>query len=550
MFSGRQRSQLVADLETTTDPNDCRVWGWGIHRIGSNQPVYFGHELSELIDGIKNDSSIIYFHNLGFDGKFIVDWLLNNGYKWTNENSTVPGEFKTLISKMGKWYSLTVHWDSGVKTEFRDSLKKIPLSVDGIARAYKLDTLKGDIDYHQYRPRGHVMTDEELDYLRNDVLIVSQAMDITLKEGAKKLTVGSDAMHEYQKLFGSERFKTLFPILPTDLDAEMRKAYRGGFTYADKRFQGKATGAGKAYDVNSLYPSVMYNEWLPYGEPQYQPGGPDGSKRLFITCVTFTAELKSNHIPCIQIKNSGHFINTVYQESITEPVTLYCTSVDLELWQEHYDMNIIEYGGTWYFKAAQGMFSKYIDKWMEVKENSTGGKRQIAKLYLNSLYGKFATNPDVTSKYPVLEDGVVKYRTGDPETRDPVYTPMGAFITAYARAITIRAAQQLYPRFLYADTDSLHIMGLREPDLDIHPTRLGAWKHEYDFTSGKFLRAKAYSELVKGEYVTHIAGLPTSEAAKLTFADLYDGAVLGQKLVPRSVPGGVVLVEQDYTLKI
>ena len=53
---------------------------------------------------------------------------------------------------------------------------------------------------------------------------------------------------------------------------------------------------------------------------------------------------------------------------------------------------------------------------------------------LNSLYGKFATNPDITPKLPYLkEDGSVGYRLGEKETRDPVYTPMGCFITAWAR---------------------------------------------------------------------------------------------------------------------
>lgn len=100
------------------------------------------------------------------------------------------------------------------------------------------------------------------------------------------------------------------------------------------------------------------------------------------------------------------------------------------------------------------IFDKYVDHFMEIKKNSTGGLRQIAKLHLNSLYGKFATNPDITGKHPTLKDNRVSLVMNEPEMRDPVYTPMGVFITAYARKKTISAAQDNYDIFAYADTDS------------------------------------------------------------------------------------------------
>ena len=65
----------------------------------------------------------IYFHNLAFDGSFIIDWLLRNGYVWTKE---APGvnQFTSLISRMGKFYSITVTFDTGYRVEFRDSYKE------------------------------------------------------------------------------------------------------------------------------------------------------------------------------------------------------------------------------------------------------------------------------------------------------------------------------------------------------------------------------------------------------------------------------------------
>ena len=60
------------------------------------------------------------------------------------------------------------------------------------------------------------------------------------------------------------------------------------------------------------------------------------------------------------------------------------------------------YVDGWMFRGKVGMFKDYIDKWMYVKTHEKGAKKLLAKLMLNNLYGKFATNPDVTGKVPSL----------------------------------------------------------------------------------------------------------------------------------------------------
>jgi hypothetical protein len=213
----------------------------------------------------------------------------------------------------------------------------------------------------------------------------------------------------------------------------------------------------------------------------------------------------------------------------------------------------LSWNGGWKFHGITGFFKEYIDKWMAVKENSDGGLRFIAKLHLNSLYGKFATNPDVTPKVPVLdENGVVKLVVGEEEKRNPVYTPVGVFITAYARDVTIRAAQQNYDVFAYADTDSLHLLTETDPPgLDVHPSKLGAWKYEGSFTEAIYVRAKCYCEhMSDGTYSTHVAGLPESIAEKVTLDDMQHGTVWSGKLAPQRVRGGIVLSSVDFTLNI
>jgi len=564
-LSGLKRSIWVSDFETTTDPLDCRVWAWGMTDLEDIENVIIDKDMSSFVAMVSDSDKIVYFHNLKFDGKFIIDWLLRNRYTHTTNKTVRVSRFSTLISGMGQFYSIKVHWHNGRQTEFRDSMKKIPMSVKNVAHAFNLDISKGEIDYHLTRPVGWEITPEERDYLERDVMIVAEALKIQIDEGMKKLTVGADSLAEFKELTGKKLFDRLFPILSGPIDAEIRRAYRGGFTYADKRTQGKIVGAGRVFDVNSLYPSVMFDRLLPYGlpipftyDPEDLPGYP-----LYIVSLTFTAKLKPNHIPCIQIKGSNFFAGALYQENITEPITMSCTNVDLALWEDQYDLEILEFHGGWAFHGASGVFAQYISKWMKVKAENTGGLRAIAKLHLNALYGKFATNPDVTGKVPVMqENDVVKYVVGEPETRDPVYTAMGAFITAYARDVTIRAAQAHYAEFLYADTDSLHLLGTGDPEsLRVHPTDLGAWKHESDFTHAIFTRAKCYTEEVVGEchceekhvgpcLETHIAGMPSNIARVVRLEHHLTGMKYEGKLMPQSVPGGVVLLPTTFELKI
>lgn len=554
----------MADFETTTDEDDCRVWGWGLCEIETAETLWdveIGGSIDEFITRISKHDATIYFHNLGFDGTFILDWLFRQGYEYAHDGfAPRKGKFKTLISNMGAFYSITVQWFNGKRTEFRDSYKKLPMSVSAVAEAYKMEEAKGSIDYDLFRPVGHKPTPEERHYIGLDVLIMSKALRIQLLEGATRLTVGSDALNEYKTIIKSKAFTTRFPVLADSTDREIRGAYRGGFTYVAERFKGKRLGRGKVYDVNSLYPSVMYDCLLPYGEPAYVEGAPEPNAQypLFIASITFTASLKKNHIPVIQVKGSHRFTATEYQTEITEPITMMVSSVDLALWEEHYDLDIHAYDGAWMFKAETGMFTEYIDKWMEVKQNSKGGKRALAKLFLNALYGKFATNPDITGKYPIMEDDRVKLVTGPEDTRDPIYTAMGVFITAYARAITIRAAQTNYDVFAYCDTDSLHLLVDKDPEgLDVDENKLGAWKHEYDFTEALFVRAKTYIEKKawRGvpfiiQHETHIAGLPVKVAKKLTMETLVPGAKFDGKLVPKRVPGGIVLHDVGFTVPV
>ena len=542
--------ELAADFETTPGPDSTRVWAWGLANISHEPVTTYGTELEDFLEDVSRFDANIWFHNLKFDGAFIMDWLLRNNYVHVGQRPR-SGQFSTLISNMGDHYQITVAWHTGHRTQFKDSHKKLPMSVANVAKTFQLAELKGDIDHTIDRPPGYEPTPAEWDYVRKDVEIMAKALHQRLGDG-RKLTTGADALADYKRVFGTKQFGKMFPILNEESDATVRLAYRGGYTYTNPRFQGITTGPGAVYDVNSLYPYVMNTKMLPYGYPTFFADCPP-DHGLYVVSITFTARLRDGFLPMIQIKGNFRFSPTDYQTEIVEPTTIVVTNVDLALMREHYHLDVLSYNGGMVFKYATGFFGDYIAKWSKIKEESTGGKREIAKLFLNSLYGKFATNPDVTGKVPVLdeESDTVRLVQGEEHTRDPVYTPMGVFITSWARDVMIRAAQENYPVFAYCDTDSLHIISQDIPKgVAVDPVRLGAWDHEYDFDAAVFLQSKRYAErLPNGDHVVKIAGAPENITRNMTLADMIIGKKFSGKLQPSRVPGGIVLTETTFTLQ-
>jgi hypothetical protein len=206
--------KFVADFETTIPPLDdpnpiTRVWHWGVTEIGVPNTFGWGTDIDSFMDWCmyRRSNILVYFHNLRFDAEFILYWLFENGFTYSDEKESKT--FHTLITKMGQFYSLEIILEKTItyekkrkrtkykKVTFYDSLKKLPFKVEVIAKAFKLPMAKGSIDYAKDRPYGYIPTKEEIDYLRNDVEIVSQALHIQFEQDLTKMTVASDAMHHF-----------------------------------------------------------------------------------------------------------------------------------------------------------------------------------------------------------------------------------------------------------------------------------------------------------------------------------------------------------------
>lgn len=575
------------------------MWAWGVCEIGN--PDYFthGNTIETFFEYMEqSENSTFYFHNLKFDGEFLMIHLFENGYKHVLDRSEEDTKtFTTLISDTGQFYSIKIIFEKkGKHTKFvqiYDSFKILPFGVAQIAKGFNLPIQKLEIDYKAYREKGHILTPQEVMYVRNDVDIVARALHVLFSQGLTKMTQAGNAFHDYKQTVGKKSFERWFPV--PDYDKDVRQSYKGGFTYVNPAYKNIDIEEGIVLDVNSLYPSVMHDMPLPFGEGVYFEGQYkfDGLYNLYVQMFTCQFELKENHIPTIQLKNNLSFVPTQYLTSSDgEEVTMCLTSVDLELFFAHYNVYNVVYHSGWKFKSTMGLFTEYIDKWTRVKVQATkdGNKamRTLSKLMLNALYGRFAINPTVQSKIPYYDNGIIRYAKGPKEMREPIYIPVGTFITAWARHKTITSAQKVFPLFAYADTDSLHLNLKLPPELSamsneqleklttadlqkygvpipddfiVDPYALGAWKVESRFTRARFLRQKSYIEDWNppstwgtdhySKDLLHItcAGMPQECYPHVTWENFREGASYPGKLQPKHVKGGIILKEIDFTIK-
>lgn len=580
--------KYMCDFETVNNPNDCRVWAWAATIIGRNFDTEVGVNIDSFMKWLfSKNSPTIYFHNAKFDTDFILNWLFQNGYEWNNLKAPKrSGTFTTLIADNGTFYALKIFpKNSKTYITIYDSYKLIALPVAKIPKAFGLKAAKTTIDYDLYRAPGQELTLLEEIYVVLDCMIVAKALHIMFSKELYKMTAASNAMTYYIDLIGGKQFDRWFPSDP-ESDPIIRNAYYGGAVMVNPLFQGKIVSPLRIYDVNSHFPAQLRYQLMPYGVPKKFTGKYPENRiyPLYVQTITFSCRLKEGHLPVIPsskgfIKQSNEWListeeevkigNEITKVDVQQTYTL--TNIDLEMLFEHYDVFDETYQGGYMFKAQRGMFDKYIDYWMGEKERAVleknKGYKYICKLFLNSFYGKFGTNPLKGQKEPYYQDGKVCYRDLDKKLERPIYVAVAAFTTAYARQITLGVANKFIDRFVYCDTDSIHLIGNEVPEgMDIDPARLGAWDNEYNAECGIYLHAKCYCDKnpfnpetgkpLKDdngniiELVIKCAGM--TEAQKATIKNINDfkvGLELDGKLVPERVSGGTILKNTTFKIK-
>lgn len=642
----------VCDFETTVfdGQTSTEVWAAASVQLNTEDVQIFG-SIDALFEYLKSRKCnlIAYFHNLKFDGAFWLDFLIKKlnlkqaldetkegdivVRSWRKQVDMDNDTFEYTISDKGMWYTVTIKTNN-YYIELRDSLKLLPFSVERIGNAFKTKHRKLSMEYEGLRYANCYISPQEKEYIANDVLVVKEALEVLYSEGHNKLTIGSCCMDEFKKTVDRADYNKWFPNLQdieldtsvhkyANADAWIRKSYRGGWCYLVKGKEDKIKQNGTTADVNSLYPSMMSSESgniYPYGTPQFWVGNTIPDKALmpnmfFFVRIRTRFYIRKNHLPFIQIKGNPLYRGTESLETsdVVDPKTgeyvqyytdlngnvcntrveLTLTQTDYYLIKEHYELVDFEIVDGCYFCGIKGVFDEYIEKYKKIKMNSKGALRELAKLFLNNLYGKLASNDVSSFKIAYVDDdNAINYTIQEEHAKKPGFIAIGSAITSYARNFTIRAAQKNYygvnkRGFIYADTDSIHCDLLPEEikGIKVHETNFCCWKLESCWDEGIFTRQKTYIEHVTHEdlepieepyYNVKCAGMPTRcknlflksfedltdedlkdynkeekefLKTKRTIADFKIGLKVPGKLMPKRIDGGIILTPTTYEMR-
>jgi len=574
----REYRYFMGDFETTVYKGqvNTEVWASALVELFSDK-VTILHSIAETFDYLVslNCNVVVYYHNLKFDGAFWLSYLLvdkkftqaydkigdkETDVKWKQQFKMFNNTFKYSISDRGMWYSIIVK----VKNHFieiRDSLKLLPFSVKRIGESFGTKHKKLDMEYTGFRYAGCEITKEEQEYIANDVLVVKEALEIMFKQGHNKLTIGSCCLEEYKKICRSSLeiqldYAEMFPNLyDFKIDKQehkydnagdwLRKSYRGGWCYLVKGKENKIKTNGTTADVNSLYPSMMSSKSgnkYPIGLPKFWTGNfiPEEALKenmYYFVRIKTRFYIKDNYLPFIQVKGDLKYKGTesletsdVYNHENDDyfpyyidkngniqqaKVELTLTMTDYQLIKEHYELVDFEIIDGCYFYSMVGIFDEYINKYAKIKKESKGALRELAKLFLNNLYGKMASSTDSSFKIAyVKDDKSIGFMQVVENEKNPGYIAIGSAITSYSRNFTIRAAQKNYygaekRGFIYADTDSIHcdLLPQEIKGIEVDDKEFCCWKLESCWDKAIFTRQKTYIE-----HVTHENLVPLEES--------------------------------------
>jgi hypothetical protein len=216
-----------------------------------------------------------------------------------------------------------------------------------------------------------------------------------------------------------------------------------------------------AYDITSAYPEAMRQlpdpsraRWR--HEPRYRPG------LHALWCVDM------DYAGCL---HPGALTHDDRKLTPGRYEGLWVTSYELDAIIERGEATLARCRGYAMRGPAGGPLVAFVDRFFEQKATSTGPLREQAKLFLNSLYGKFFQKVELGTV------GMVVFATGEVLTHDPrvpfdyragglYHPPIAALITGYVRG-KIHRLEHKYGAIM-TSTDGF--FAVRDPD----PADLGA----------------------------------------------------------------------------
>ena len=462
-----------------------------IWTLGINGYCFIGRTWNEFINAIDALSKflllnserrlIIYVHNLAYEFQFIrkhFDW-----YKVFSLDTRKP------------IYAIT---DTGI--EFRCSYLLSGYSLEKLGSKlvkYKVSKLSGYLDYSLIRHSKTKLTEKELMYCVNDVLVVMAYIqerieidgNISLipltKTGYVRQYCKSICLGKGKKR--NKRYRTIMKGLTLEPDEyrQLKRAFQGGFTHANAFYSGKTLYDVASYDFTSSYPTVMVAEKFPMskGELIKIKDETEFEKNLNLYCCLFDVEITGleailYYENYISFSRCWGVVNSVINNGrIVKADKLYTTITEQDFiiinlfykWEGFRIANFRRYKKSY-------LPTEFVSAILTLYQNKTKLKGvkgyEIeylkSKEMLNSCYGMTVT--DICRKEITYENdwGIEKAdidKAIDSYNRSFsrfLYYPWGVWVTAYARKNLFTGIYECGKDYVYSDTDSIKMLNYKD----------------------------------------------------------------------------------------
>lgn len=497
VYNGKKRGYYNGafsfDIETSKtyiggDPvSFMYVWQFGINGV-----AVYGRTWAEFLEFLKRfkkwlgngtadptTTAVIYVHNLAYEFAFVAPYL----------------PVKTVFARAPHH---PIYFTVNGGFEFRCSYILTGKSLADVSASTSVKKLIGDLDYNLVRHYKTPLTEQELSYCENDVLILCEYItreiktcgDITkiplTKTGYVRREVlaafqASPTWAEYQR-----QLRFTYPNLK--IFSLLNKAFSGGFTHANCDFVGLTLSRVASYDLASSYPTQMLKHKYPSGAWTRLK---DVASRdvLDKMCDKYACIMEITY-KNIHAKTSHHTISrhkcSIADNAVIDNgrivsgdyITTYITSIDYNINKLFYDYDAVQIHEFYYCKLDYlprplvDVILKRYDQKTRLKGATTEHDKNeyaLAKQFINSLYGMTVTNPlDNEIEY---NNGVWNVGQCDPETalkkhkmstRYCLPYSVGVFVTAWARYELLTTVRAIGEDAIYCDTDSIKMRNADE----------------------------------------------------------------------------------------
>ena len=508
-----------ADCESDSfDGQSVNAFIWGVYTSEGDYSAFWSTE--DFVDYIRNSGiNILYAHN---GGKF--DWMMPEILSQFEDGKIMLINGRIAKAKIGN-------------CELRDSYLCLPAPLAKFGE-------KDDFDYSMLERGKSAKRRTEYKqaiekYLMQDCKALFNAMSRFIELYGFALTQAGASMKTWEAMGGEPR------RYGVKHDQAFREFYYGGRCQAVEYCDG-VDGDFKLYDINSSYPFAM-TENHPCGQDYYISTDFKGCK------------IGASFWKIYGVSRGALPVKTKYGTGFPVdhiPTYYNCTGWEMLAGIETGTLDII--GATGYIPRRLETMKPYVEKFYAERQEAKRNKDQIgdvlAKIFMNSLYGKYGSNPDEYMEYKIAPAGTKRDKDWMPHIQADEYdiiqrpapqktyydVALAASVTGLARANLWRA-MCASKRVMYCDTDSI----LCEMFTGATGDKLGEWKLEAEIKKVWIAGKKCYAfELEDGSYKTAHKGVSKMD---IEIEDIKRAAAGEVIMIKKSAPTMKLDGRQEFT---